>query len=140
MVEELKESFDVIIPSLPGFAFSSGPTANWTTNDTARVYETLMTEILGYSQYAVFGTDWGAVVAYSLYSNFNSSVRAAHFSMVPFFPLLPDELAAQNITLSALEENEIQRFVEWNNVGRAYFDEQSTEVRDFNPSYTPVSF
>ncbi|KAJ4864059.1 alpha/beta hydrolase fold domain-containing protein [Trichoderma breve] len=52
-------SFDVIVPSLPGFAFSSAPGANWTVDDSARVFNTLMTKVLGYKTYAVHATGSG---------------------------------------------------------------------------------
>lgn len=52
-------SFHVVVPSLPGFTFSSAPPINWTTNDTARIFDQLMTSVLGYSYFAVHGTDWG---------------------------------------------------------------------------------
>jgi hypothetical protein len=120
--------FDVIVPSLPGFTFSSPPPENWTIDDTARIFNTLMTDVLGYSTYATHGTDWGCGVAYSLYSNFNSSVKAGHFSFLPFFPLKPDALAAQNITLSALEELEEQNYINWDATGNGYFAEQSTKA------------
>ncbi|KAJ7629345.1 Alpha/Beta hydrolase protein [Mycena rosella] len=41
-------SFNVVVPTLPGFLFSSPPPQNWTNSDTARLFNTLMTEILGY--------------------------------------------------------------------------------------------
>lgn len=122
-------SFNVIVPSLPGFAFSSVPPANWTAQDTGRVFNTLMTKVLGYERYAVHGTDWGVSVAYSMYDGFNTSVRAAHFNFLPFLPLQPDQLAAQNISLSPLEEFEEQRFLEWNTAGIGYFIEQTNKVR-----------
>jgi hypothetical protein len=53
-----KVSFNVVVPSLPGFVFSSAPPANWTVDDTARIFNTLMTEVLGYSTYTTHGTDW----------------------------------------------------------------------------------
>ncbi|KAJ7301980.1 hypothetical protein DFH08DRAFT_978309 [Mycena albidolilacea] len=40
-------SFNVVVPSLPEFVFSSAPPANWTTDDTAKILNTLMTEVLG---------------------------------------------------------------------------------------------
>lgn len=122
-------SFHVIVPSLPGFAFSSAPPANWTVDDTARVFHTLMTEVLGYKTFATFGTDFGSGPAYSLYDNFNRSTRAAHFAFLPFFPLTPDQLAAQNITItSPLEHSEEQRLVSWLTTGNAYFAEQATKA------------
>jgi pimeloyl-ACP methyl ester carboxylesterase len=51
-------SFDVIVPSLPGFTFSSAPPANWTVDDTARIFNTLMVDVLGYKEYTTHGTDW----------------------------------------------------------------------------------
>ncbi|PYH88720.1 alpha/beta-hydrolase [Aspergillus ellipticus CBS 707.79] len=122
-----KVSFDVIVPSLPGFAFSSAPPVNWTVPDTARVFNTLLTDVLKYNTYAVFGTDWGSGIAYTLYGQYNTTVRAAHLAFLPFFPLTPPELAAENITLTPLEEFEEANTVEWNNSGEGYFTEQTTK-------------
>lgn len=89
-----------------------------------------MTRVLGYKTFATFGTDFGAGPAFSLYNNFNASTRAAHFAFLPFFPLTPDQLAAQNITLaSSLEQSEELNFVDWVSTGNAYFAEQATKVR-----------
>ncbi|KAL4978213.1 alpha/beta-hydrolase [Aspergillus desertorum] len=121
-------SFDVIVPSLPGFAFSSAPPVNWTTSDTARVFNTLLTKVLHYDTYATFGTDWGAGVAYSLYDQFNTTARAAHLAFLPFYPLNPAQLGAENITLSALEQFEEANTMEWSNSGEGYFIEQTTKA------------
>ncbi|PNP59964.1 hypothetical protein FNYG_14701 [Fusarium nygamai] len=127
LIEKLKDDFHIIIPSLPGFAFSSAPPPNWTIHDTARVFNTLMTKVLGYPKYAAYGTDWGCNVAYSLYANFNTSVRLAHFSFLPFFPLNSTQLAAENIKLSPLEEFEAKRYDNWATTGNGYFVEQLTK-------------
>ncbi len=129
-------AFDLVIPSLPGYAFSSPAPAGWTVTDTARVLNTLMTHVLGYPTYAVHGTDVGSAVGYSMYESFNRSVRAAHFSFLPFFPLTPDSLAAQNITLSPLESFEAQRVVDWSATGSGYFIEQATKVCRKRYQYT----
>ncbi|KAL2843055.1 alpha/beta-hydrolase [Aspergillus pseudodeflectus] len=122
-----KVSFDVIVPSLPGYAFSSVPPVEWTIADTARVFDTLLTKVLGYDTYATFGTDWGAGVAYSLYGQFNTTVRAAHLAFLPFSPLSTEQLAAENITLSPLEEYEQANAEEWTRSGEGYFVEQTTK-------------
>jgi pimeloyl-ACP methyl ester carboxylesterase len=121
-------AFDVIVPSLPGYSFSSAPPQNWTVNDTARVFNTLITEVLGYDKYATHGTDWGCVIAYKLYNNFNSTVRAAHLTFLPFYPLGLEALAACNISLSPLEQFEADRSVDWQQTGDGYFVEQTTKV------------
>jgi len=120
-------SFHVIVPSLPGYAFSTQPPANWTAGDTARVFHTLMTDVLGYKTFATHGTDWGSAISYPLYDQFNTSVRAAHFAFIPFFPLTPAQLAAENITLSPLETFEANHGAEWGVSGNGYFIEQSTK-------------
>lgn len=53
-------AFDLVIPSLPGFAWS-GPTrdAGWGPRRIARAWATLM-ERLGYGTYGAAGNDWGA--------------------------------------------------------------------------------
>lgn len=120
-------SFDVIIPSLPGFAFSPAPPANWTVEDTARVMNTLMVDALGYDMYAVHGTDWGCGVAYSLYDRFSRHVRASHFVFIPFYPLDFVGLTALNITLDPIETVEESNFITWSTKGNAYFEEMTTE-------------
>jgi pimeloyl-ACP methyl ester carboxylesterase len=124
-----KVSFDVVVVSLPGFAFSSVPPVDWTAADTARIFNTLMTKVLHYDTYATFGTDWGAGIAYSMYDQFNSTVRAVSLDFLPFHPYTSDQLAAENITLSPLEEFEQAAAIEWNNSGEGYFIEQTTKVR-----------
>ncbi|KAJ7618533.1 Alpha/Beta hydrolase protein [Roridomyces roridus] len=99
-------SFNVVIPSLPGFVFSSPPPQNWTVDDTARVFNTLMSEVLGYSTYAVHGTDWGAGVSYSMYSSFSETVRATHLKVT------------------------LQRDIEWTSTGTGYFVELQTKPND----------
>jgi pimeloyl-ACP methyl ester carboxylesterase len=57
------DSFDVVIPSLPGYGFSGKPTApGWTPVTIARAWATLM-ERLGYKRYAAQGGDWGNAVS-----------------------------------------------------------------------------
>src|SRR5581483_4688957 len=56
------DSFDVVVPSLPGFGFSQKPTeAGWTVTRIASAWAELMKRI-GYTRWAAQGGDWGAVV------------------------------------------------------------------------------
>lgn len=125
-------TFDVVIPSLPGFVFSSNPpTKGWEGKDTARVFNKLMTQALGYEHYAVHGTDWGSDVGYSLYEQFNTTVRATHLTFLPFFPPSLADIATRNITLSPGEEFSARRGVDWETGGNGYFSEQTTKVWDY---------
>jgi len=56
------DAFDVVIPSLPGYGFSSAPTeTGWGSERIGRAWDVLMKR-LGYAQYVAQGGDWGAGV------------------------------------------------------------------------------
>ena len=56
-------SFDVVVPSLPGFGFSEPlRTTGINPRQTATLWTTLMRDVLGYDRYAAAGGDWGAIV------------------------------------------------------------------------------
>ena len=57
-----EESFDVVVPSLPGHGFSEKPTATgWDPVRIARAWVSLMKR-LGYTRYVAQGGDWGNAV------------------------------------------------------------------------------
>src|SRR5258706_11739152 len=59
---KLEDSFDVVIPSLPGYGFSGKPTATgWDPQRVARAWAVLMKR-LGYTRYVAQGGDWGNAV------------------------------------------------------------------------------
>jgi pimeloyl-ACP methyl ester carboxylesterase len=61
-----EDAFDLVIPSLPGFAFSTPvPDAGWTMARVARTWDTLMRR-LGYQSYGAHGSDGGAMVSREL--------------------------------------------------------------------------
>ncbi|KAJ9604108.1 hypothetical protein H2200_011631 [Cladophialophora chaetospira] len=75
-------AFHVVVPSLPGFCWSSPPPRRgWTMQDTARVFNKLMIE-LGYTSYTVQSGDWGSFVGRELGANFKEC-KAAHFNFCP---------------------------------------------------------
>ncbi|KAF7340180.1 putative epoxide hydrolase [Mycena venus] len=123
-------SFNVVVPSLPGFLFSSPPPQNWTDVETAQLFNTLMTDVLGYSKYALHATDWGVDIGYHLYESFNASVRAAHFVFLPFLPPSPQDIADNNITLNDIEKVTLNRTVDWLTTGQGYFQEQEFKPND----------
>ena len=59
------DAFDVVVPSLPGYGFSTPltkPGINfWRTAD---LWVTLMQEVLGYQRFAAQGGDWGALISH----------------------------------------------------------------------------
>jgi microsomal epoxide hydrolase len=76
-----KDAFDVIVPSLPGFGFST-PLPRTKVNFwvTADLWHRLMTEVLGYQKYAAAGGDWGALVSTQLGHKYASSLYGIHLA------------------------------------------------------------
>lgn len=61
------DAFDVVIPSLPGYGYSS-PLETTGINfwRTADLWVTLMRDVLGYDKFAAGGGDWGAILTAQL--------------------------------------------------------------------------
>jgi len=58
-----EDSFDLVVPSMPGYGFSGKPqSTGWNPDHIARAWDELMRR-LGYTRYVSQGGDWGAVVS-----------------------------------------------------------------------------
>ena len=92
------DSFDVIVPSLPGFGFSTPLTTTgfnfWRSAD---LWVSLMREVLGYDQFAAGGGDWGSLTTAQLGHKY-----AEH--MIGVYLLLMAPLTLFNVPLSTLPE------------------------------------
>lgn len=75
------DSFDVIVPSLPGFGFS-GPLTRTGVGvaRTAALWRTLMRDVLGYPRFGAQGADFGAVVTQRLAEDYPDDVIGVHLS------------------------------------------------------------
>jgi pimeloyl-ACP methyl ester carboxylesterase len=80
--------YDVVIPSLPGFLYSSRVSGPATRKAMAQTLHVLMSEVLGYRRYAAFGADIGSGVVEWL-SVLNPDVVVGIHSIHP--PLSSDE-------------------------------------------------
>lgn len=58
-----EEGFDVVVPSLPGFGFSSKVHKPSRPRHIARLLDRLMHEVLGFSAYVAHGGDWGSLIS-----------------------------------------------------------------------------
>jgi len=75
------DAFDVVIPSLPGFGFSSKPNGKPIGLPTvARLWNRLMTEVLGYPTYGAQGGDFGRLVTVQLALSHRDSLLGVHFN------------------------------------------------------------
>lgn len=83
---EVADAFDVVIPSLPGHAFS-GPTteAGWDTRRIARAWVELM-DGLGYERYGAHGNDAGSLVSPEMGRIAPDRVVGVHVTQLFSFP------------------------------------------------------
>jgi microsomal epoxide hydrolase len=79
------DSFDVIVPSIPGFGFSDPVRKpGWTMKQTAELWANLMRDVLGYQRYAAAGGDWGSPISQLLALNNPASVIGIHLTDIGF--------------------------------------------------------
>jgi pimeloyl-ACP methyl ester carboxylesterase len=85
-----EDAFDLVIPSLPGYGFSGKPAAPTGQQATAKMWDTLMRERLGYDTYLAQGGDWGGLVTSLLGLNHGvdsgGGCRAIHLNMIGHQP------------------------------------------------------
>lgn len=80
------DAFDLVIPSLPGFGFSSKPPRPFGQRATARLFNTLMTEVLAYRIYLAQGGDWGSLITTCVGIDYPAQVPAIHLNMLALRP------------------------------------------------------
>lgn len=76
------DTFDVVVPSIPGFGFSSHHALS--SDRTAELFNRLMTEVLNYKTYFAAGGDLGTLITKSLAVQFPEKVRAIHLTDVGY--------------------------------------------------------
>jgi epoxide hydrolase len=75
------DAFDVIVPSLPGYGFSSKPKGKPIgPATTAALWNQLMTGVLGYTKYGAQGSDLANAVLVQLGRTYANSLLGLHFN------------------------------------------------------------
>jgi pimeloyl-ACP methyl ester carboxylesterase len=75
------DAFHVVIPSLPGYGFSSKPREKgWTVKRIAKAWDVLMRR-LGYDRYVAQGGDWGAVITTAMGIDRPEGLAAIHLNL-----------------------------------------------------------
>ena len=79
------DAFHLVIPSMPGFGFSTPMVGDWTMERVARTWDILMRG-LGYSSYGAHGSDGGAMVSRELALLDPEGFLGAHVLQLFSFP------------------------------------------------------
>jgi pimeloyl-ACP methyl ester carboxylesterase len=113
-------SFDVVVPSLPGFGFSAQRPERTDPWSTPELWHCLMTKILGYERYGAHGGDLGAGVSTRLAARHPEAVAGVHLTAVA-----PPELD-DDAVLSEAEREYVEHVAQWNRDEGAYMHQQQT--------------
>jgi len=80
---DARDAFDVIVPSLPGYGFSTPLTTTginyWNTAD---LWVKLMRDVLGYDKFAAQGGDWGALITAQLGHKYAQHLIGVHVHLL----------------------------------------------------------
>jgi pimeloyl-ACP methyl ester carboxylesterase len=125
LIERLRGDFHLVVPSLPGFAFSGPVTdAGWDKARIARAWVELM-DRLGYARFGVQGGDIGAAVSPEVARVAPDRVIGVHLNGNVGMPLHgPDE--TERATLTPLEADRLARVEAFMNEEFGYIAIQST--------------
>ena len=121
----LLSDFDLVVPSLPGFAFSTLPMKGFLNNaEVAEIWHKLMTGVLGYTEYAAAGGDMGRGVTCYLAARYPNEVKGIHLTDVGFAGEL---VAAPDENLTPAELAYKRRAIDWQRMEGAYINIHSTK-------------
>jgi len=109
------DAFDVVVPSLPGYAFSDPILDRGGTFGIADLWNQLMTRELGYSRYGAHGGDWGSTITEHLGRNHPNALAGIHLTDVPFWHVF-----SKPHDLSAAEEHYFDKNQQWQMQEGAY--------------------
>lgn len=117
-----QDSFDLIIPTMPGFGFS-GPVSKRGFIKVDDLWRKLVVEVLGYDSFVAHGTDVGARVTSDLGRFHSDVVKAIHIASVDLD--WPEDMPGE-FELSDEEKDYIRRTGIWEKEEGAYAEIQGT--------------
>ena len=78
----IQDGFDVVVPSLPGYGFSGRPSRPIGPRKMASIFNSLMTNSLGYEKYISQGGDFGGTICTWLAYDFPESLLGIHINIL----------------------------------------------------------
>ncbi len=135
----IEDAFDIIIPSLPGFGFSSAPDKEGVSNAyVADLWVKLMVEELGYSKFAAAGGDIGSGVTRYIASKYPDKLIGMYLTDIG---IIRELLSPTGNNRSNVEELYARNAKEWIAQEGAYMSIQSTKPHtlSFGLSDSPVA-
>ena len=132
LVDRLSDHFDLVVPSLPGYAFSSRPAQVGVDRAyVARIWHRLM-QGLGYERYGAHGGDFGAGVATFMALEEPARMVGIHLST----PEVSPYLGPGSAPLTPLESAYLDHIGRWDETERGYSAFQSTRPQTLGYALT----
>lgn len=120
-----EDSFDVVVPSLPGFGFSSSPKQpGFNNNRVSEMWAKLMTKELGYKKFAAAGGDIGSGVTRYLAANHPELLFGIHLTDIGIIRNLMNASGQANLSQEELRYKTSAS--EWIALEGGYMSIQST--------------
>ena len=117
-------SFDVIVPSIPGYGFSDRPAKpGMNIERIAGLFARLMKEGLGYTKFIAHGGDWGSSITEQIAIQYPERLLGIHLTDIPYhhlFSVKPEDLGPA-------EKEYLQAGQKWQMTEGAYAMLQSTK-------------
>ncbi|KAL8990219.1 MAG: hypothetical protein Q9177_001077 [Variospora cf. flavescens] len=128
------QAFHLIVPSIPGFGPGDPPAkSGFGPALTARAFNILMVDVLGYKQFVTQGGDWGTAITRSMALQSPKHVRACHHNNFfcgppPWYkaPLTMGRLILSSYLYSKHEMNSIKQMQHYRDEQNGYLKVQST--------------
>ncbi|SNV31732.1 Soluble epoxide hydrolase [Chryseobacterium taklimakanense] len=121
-------SFTLVIPSVPGFGFSTNRNEN-SPLKIAKIFNELMHNILNYKKYLVHGGDWGTSIGEKIAQYHGENLVGLHLTDVPFSHSMEEPEDA-----SEAEKKFIKKVEKWQQTAGAYAMIQSTKPNSLAPA------
>jgi pimeloyl-ACP methyl ester carboxylesterase len=121
LVERLSVTHDVVVPSIPGFAFSSAVTSPGLSNQRCAHVMAQLMEALGYDRYGVHAGDIGAAIATWMAELFPERVVGMHLNFIPGSYAPP-----RDVPPNAEEQQFLELRARWSDEAGAYAHVQRT--------------
>lgn len=131
MLTEGPDSFDLVIPSLPGFGFSARPTApGMSPVAIGGLFAKLMAG-LGYTRYGAQGGDWGSAIATAVAQSAPDQVAGIHLNLIMRIVAMPAP-----DSLSTAEQTFLKQLAAWSDAEGGYSHIQGTRPQTLGYALT----
>lgn len=106
------DAFDVIVPSIPGYGFSTPMLPGSSAKRTAGLWVRLVRDLLGLGRFVTAGGDWGAVISIMMGHLYPDDLRGVYVTLPNFAPALRNRF--EGFELEDLDPEEREWFErEW---------------------------